>query len=166
MKKLLYSALVLAIAVTGFACSSSSTGNDKDKADAIVGDWVSQGATNVAPGLQYFKTARINANFAENNTYNVVSIDSTGAEVTFTGTYVLGDGEASAIRTITLEQAEPSKLTSKGIVQIEGSTMTYEVIQTDPAIGAEAPTVTGGFGSTIVGGNATGTMWIQKYTKQ
>jgi hypothetical protein len=44
--------------------------------------------------------------------------------------------------------------------------MTYEVIQTEPNIGAEAPTVEGGFGSTLVGGDAQGTLWVQKYERQ
>lgn len=167
MKKLTYSLLVLAFAITGFACGSSSTGDDAEAVEAIVSEWVSEGAANVAPGLQMIaKTARINASFAKNNTYNVVSIDSAGAEVTFKGTFTVGEETATGVRAITLQQTEPTTVVSKGIFKIEGTTMTYEVIQTEPNIGAEAPTVEGGFGSTLVNGNPTGVFWVQKYEKQ
>ena len=167
MKRLIYSILVLALFVTGFACSSSSSGNDDDQIEALVGDWVSEGQGNVALGLQIIaKTARIDATFEENNTYEVVSTDSSGSEVTFTGTFELGEETDSGIRSITLQQNEPTSVVSEGIFQIEGNSMTYEVIQTEPNIGAEAPTVDGGFGSTLVGGEAQGTLWVQKYQKQ
>lgn len=167
MKKLIYSLLVVALALTGFACGSSSTGGDKDEVEALVGEWVSEGPENVAIGLQIVaKTARIDAAFEKNDTYTVVSTDSTGAEVTFTGTFQLGDETESGIRKITLQQNEPTAVVSEGIFQIEGNSMTYEVIQTEPNIGAEAPTVEGGFGSTLVNGEATGVFWIQKYQKQ
>lgn len=167
MKKLTYSLLVFALAVTGFACGSSSSSDDAEQVEAIVSEWVSEGAANVAPGLQMIaKTAKINASFASNSTYNVVSIDSSGAEVTFKGTFTVGEETASGIRSITLQQTDPTTVVSEGIFQIEGTTMTYEVIQTEPNIGAEAPTVEGGFGSTIVNGNATGVFWVQKYEKQ
>jgi hypothetical protein len=42
--------------------------------------------------------------------------------------------------------------------------MQYEVIQTSPDIGAVAPTVAGGFGSTQVQGTTT-SVWIQNYDK-
>lgn len=167
MKRLLYLFLIAGVAMFGYACGDSSTGDDGGDVEAIVGDWVSEGASNVAPGLQQIsKTARINATFEENGTYNVVSIDSAGSEVTFTGTFTLGDETASGIRSITLNQATPSSVTSAGIFQIEGTTMTYEVIQTEPTVGAEAPTVEGGFGSTMIGGNATGIFWVQVFEKQ
>ena len=167
MRRLIYSTLIIALALTGFACSSSSSGNDEIEVEAIVGSWESEGQENVALGLQMIaKTSRIDATFEDDNSYNVVSTDSSGSAVTFTGTYELGEETASGIRTITLQQSQPTSLVSEGIFQIEGSTMTYEVIQTDPNIGAEAPTVEGGFGSTIVNGQATGVFWVQTYTKQ
>lgn len=167
MKRLIYSILVLALVVTGFACSSSSSGTDEIEVEAIVGDWVSEGEGNVALGLQIIaKTARIDATFEEDNSYNVVSTDSTGSEVTFTGTYELGEETASGIRSITLQQNQPTSVVSEGIYQIDGNSMTYEVIQTEPNIGAEAPTVAGGFGSTVVNGEPQGMFWVQNYTKQ
>lgn len=40
--------------------------------------------------------------------------------------------------------------------------MQYEVIQ-EGLTGVEPPTVEGGFGSTLVGGDPTGPFWIQSY---
>lgn len=166
MKKWMYSLMIVAVAMWGYSCGESSSGNGEDDVEAIVGLWVSQGATNVAPGLQLVsKTARIDAEFMENGSYDVVSVDSAGTEVTFLGTYVLGEETASGIRTITLNQTSPTSVTSEGIFQIEGTTMTYEVIQTSPDIGAAAPTIEGGFGSTMVNG-AVSPFWIQGYVKQ
>ncbi len=164
---MIYSLLIVAVAMWGYSCGESSTGNGDGDVEAIVGAWVSEGATHVALGLQQLsKTARIDAEFAENGTYNVVATDSTGSEVTFTGAYELGEETASGIRTITLTQATPSSVTSEGIFQIESDMMTYEVIQTEPTVGAEAPTVEGGFGSTLVGGTNYGTYWVQVFEKQ
>lgn len=166
MKKWMYSLMIVAVAMWGYSCGDSSTGNDDEDVEAIVGVWVSEGATNVAAGLQLIsKTARIDAEFMANGSYNVVSIDSSGSEVTFTGTYTLGEQTASGIRTISLNQTTPASVTSEGIFQIEGTTMTYEVIQTEPAIDATAPTVTGGFGSTTVGGTIS-PFWTQIFVKQ
>lgn len=159
--------LIVAVAMWGYSCGDSTTDGGDEAVEAIVGDWVSQGSENVAPGLQALvKTARINATFEANGTYDVVSIDSAGAEVTFRGTYEVGPETASGIRTITLNQSTPASVTSQGIYQIAGTTLTYEVIQTEPEIGATAPTVTGGFGSTTVQGVATGIFWVQKFEKQ
>lgn len=167
MKRLLYLFLIAGVSMFGYACGDSSTGDNGGEVEAIVGDWVSEGATNVALGLQQLtKTSRIDATFEENGSYNVVSVDSAGAEVTFTGTYTLGEETASGIRSITLNQGTPSSVTSAGIFQIDGTTMTYEVIQTEPSVGAEAPTVEGGFGSTTIGGTATGIYWVQTFEKQ
>lgn len=167
MKKWMYSMMIVAVAMWGYSCGDSSTGNDDDDVEAIVGVWLSQGATNVAPGLQQLtKTAKIDAVFEANATYNVVATDSTGSAVTYTGTYVLGEETATGIRTITLAQTAPTSVTSEGIFQIDGNTMTYEVIQTSPDIGASAPTVDGGFGSTLVGGVSYGTYWTQAFEKQ
>jgi hypothetical protein len=56
---------------------------------------------------------------------------------------------------------------SEGIFEIttvaEKYQMRYEVAQTTPSIGATAPTVTGGFGSTS--GGALGTINIQTFVQ-
>jgi len=167
IKKYTLAVLIGALAFVGYACDSNSSGNNNSEVEVIVGTWVSEGAENVSLGLQLIsKTARIDAEFNENGTYNVVSTDSLGSEVVFTGTFELGEETDSGIRSITLQQSEPTAVVSGGIFQIEGNLMTYEVIQTEPNIGAEAPTVEGGFGSTLVGGDAQGTLWVQKYERQ
>jgi hypothetical protein len=167
IKKYTLAVLIGALAFVGYACDSNSSGNDDDEVEAIVGTWVSEGASNVALGLQIVsKTARIDADFNSNGTYNVVSTDSAGSEVVFTGTYELGEETTSGIRSITLQQSEPTAVVSAGIFQVEGNNMTYEVIQVEPNIGAEAPTVGGGFGSTLVGGEAQGDLWVQQYVRQ
>ncbi len=158
--------VIIALAFAGFACDSTSSNDEDDLVDELVGTWVSEGAGNVAIGLAaFFQTAKIDAVFEENGSYNVVSIDSSGAAVTFTGTFQTGDETPSGIRTIRLQQNEPVSVVSEGIFQIDGNDMTYEVIQTEPNIGAEAPTVEGGFGSTIVNGEATGILWIQRFER-
>jgi hypothetical protein len=169
LKKYLYTLLILTVAMWGYSCGDSSTDAGEDDVEAIVGDWLSEGAQNVAPGLQGapFRTARITATFNENGTYDVVSRDSTGSEVTFQGTYDLGMGEEGDIRTITLNQSAPTSLVSSGIFQIQGDNMTYEVIQTEPALDGITPaTVEGGFGSTAFGGTPFGPVWTQRFARQ
>jgi hypothetical protein len=153
-------ALVLA------ACDSDDDGTTPTPTDELVATWVSEG-TDIAPGLMAtLKTARIVATFSANNAYNVVATDSSNASVTFTGTWS-ATGSAGTIRPITLNQATPSTLTSTGIFQVAGTRLTYEVIQTTPAIaGFTAPTVAEGFGSTKYNGVALGATWTQKFSKQ
>lgn len=158
--------MVAGLVFMGYACGSSTSNDDIDPVDPIVGDWLSEGE-NVAPGLRDLaSTARITATFNEDNSYVVVSVDNSGSEVTFTGTYETGEENASGVRSISLEQAQPVSVVSEGIFEIDGNTMTYEVIQTDPDIGATAPTVGGGFGSTVIGGQETGAYWVQTFVKQ
>ena len=67
-----------------------------------------------------------------------------------------------------MNQSTPSAVTSEGIFEItkvgEGYTMRYEVVQTEPDIGATPPTATAGFGSS--NGGALGQMNIQKFVKR
>ena len=163
----MYSLLIVTVAMWGYSCGDSSTGNDDEDNEAIVGTWLSQGATHVALGLQQLtKTAKIDAVFEANATYSVIATDSTGAEVTYEGTYVLGEETVSGTRTITLTQTAPTSVTSAGIYEINGTTLMYEVIQTSPDIGATAPNTDDGFGSTLVGGVSYGTYWTQTFVKQ
>jgi hypothetical protein len=165
MKTKLMMLALVAVTLMAYGCKSSDT-DDKKNLDPIVGTWLSQGTGNVSVGLAaFFKTARINAEFNENGSYNVVSVDSAGTSVTYQGTYQVGTGAATAIRTIVLNQTVPTSLTSSGIFQIENNVMTYEVIQTQPALdGVAAPTVAGGFGSTQQFGGPTA-LWIQKFAR-
>lgn len=168
MKHSLSILAILAVALTFSACKSDSTGNDSNT-DPLVGVWKSEGAGNVAPGLASLsKTRKIDATFNKNGTYVVVSTDSTNATVTFSGTWAASDVSATQpIRTITLNQTVPSSIVASGIFKVEGTLLTYEVLQTSPAIpGFAAPTIAGGFGSTSYNSFPLGATWIQKFTKQ
>jgi len=160
MKKALLATLVLAMFGLA-ACDEDSTGPE-DTVDAIVGTWVSKGA-DLAPGFAAFAVDSIYATFNEDQTYTVNQYAGGSTQpVVLTGTFVAGTQDG--IRSITLTQATPSSLTAEGIFQVSTNTMQYEVIQTSPDIGAVAPTVAGGFGSTLVGGTAT-SLWIQNYDR-
>jgi hypothetical protein len=120
---------------------------------------------------------KIVATFNANNSYTVVQTDSSNTQTTFTGTYTATASAfkdtASAsltkdatIYTIVCNQSTPSTVTSTGIYAINGTNMTYEIIQTTPAIaGVSAPTAVGGFGSTTIAGTKY-SIYIQKYVKQ
>lgn len=166
MKNLIYLLSIVLIGFSFTACDSIGDDND-DQKDEIVGTWVSQGSGNVALGLAILsKTRKIDANFNENGTYNVVATDSSNATVTFTGTWSATAAASNGIRAIELRQATPTSLVAKGIFQIQTGVMTYEVIQAEPALaGVVGPTQTGGFGSTTIGGTAQGTFWIQKFSR-
>lgn len=157
---------LIALSVVG--CGGDDEGTGPAAQHELVGTWLSTG-TNVAPGLKTpaFRVKQIVATFNANNTYTVVSTDSSNANITYTGTWSAPTGTNGAIRAITLNQSTPTALTSTGIFQVTGTTMKYEVIQTTPAIqGFTAPTVTGGFGSTAYNGVALGALWTQGYVKQ
>jgi len=112
--------------------------------EPIVGSWLSEGA-NVAPGLKStLKTKKIVAVFNANATYTVTATDSSNVDVVYTGTFATAASSNTSIRTITLNQTTPTSVTSSGIYQVTASgLLTYEVIQTTPAIpGFVAPTVT------------------------
>ena len=165
MKKYLLLIAAISLMFAGIACDSSSTdANDVDE-DPLFGVWVSEGE-NVAPGLAGppFNNVRIEAQFNDDNTYFVESTDAEGANVQFTGTYQTTEPNSEGIRGITLNQSTPAALVSSGIFRVEGDTMQYEVIQ-EGLTGVEPPTVEGGFGSTLVGGDPTGPFWIQSYVR-
>lgn len=135
--------------------------------ELITGTWVSEGV-NVAPGLVLtLKTKKIVATFNTNSTYTVVATDSSNASVTYSGTYSTSANANTTIRNITLNQTVPTSVTSTGIYRVTTKDLTYEVIQTTPAIpGFTAPTATGGFGSTSYNGIPLGATWIQKFIYQ
>lgn len=128
----------------------------------VQGKWWSKGA-DVAPLLvSLFAIDSIYAEFNTNLTYTVTSY-SAGVGSNLTGVYTQSDSGVSGIWNITLNQSSPSALTSVGIFKVDGTNMQYEVVQTEPAIGAIPPTAALGFGST--NGGALGTINIQKYVK-
>ncbi len=163
--------LMIGLAALGLAaCGGGDQGTGPAKQDEIVGTWLSTGA-NIPLGLRMspIKAKNIVATFNKNNTYTVVSTDSSNNNTTMTGTWDGGTvGTSGALRAITVNQSVPAALTSTGIFQVTGTTMKYEVIQTTPAItGVTAPTVAGGFGSSAyLGTPFPGQMYVQTYVKQ
>lgn len=124
----------------------------------IVGTWLSEGK-NVAPLLvELAAVDSITATF-EDSPFTVLTTDTDGQEVEQTGVYIVEDTEFGELKTITLEQSTPQSITVEGIFEIDNSTspptMRYEVVQTIPSVGAEAPTAEGGFGSTGLGSDLT-----------
>lgn len=161
---------------TDYYFKTSGTGEVTLNQDATVnftavglyGTWVSEGA-NVAPLLvSLFKTVKITATFNANGSYTVVQEDSSGAEITLSGTFTMTKSSVDNIFTITADQSSPAALTSSGIFEVYSDTtpftMKYEIVQTTPAIGATPPTPADGFGST--NGGAFGTINIQTYVRQ
>jgi hypothetical protein len=111
------------------------------------GTWVSEG-DNISALLAYFDFVRVEADFTASS-YEVRATDADGLETTFTGSYTV---DLSTVpHGITLAQASPSAATSSGIWQVEGSTLTYEVVQTSPSSGCTPPTPDAGFGTTACG---------------
>ncbi len=177
MKKLLL-LLIVAGSVVLTSCKKDDSTTEPVVVDAIVGTWVSEGA-NVAPGLAVapFNVSKIVATFNANKTYTVVQTDKSNVTTTLTGTYTntaSTSTDASAttgtqgatIYNIVCNQATPASVIATGIYAISGSKMSYEVIQTTPALtGVSAPTAAGGFGSTTIAGTKYA-IYIQKYVKQ
>jgi hypothetical protein len=164
-RKIMAAALVALMAA---ACGSDDDTVGPAPQDPIVGTWVSAG-TNVAAGLRAapFNVDSIRATFNANNSYTVQQYSGgQSTPVVLTGSYQAGAGAAGTIRSIVANQTEGS-VTSTGIFQVTGTTMRYEIIQTTPALqGVNPPTVAGGFGSTTIGGQATGQYWVQTYVKR
>jgi hypothetical protein len=169
MKQLAFlAALVCGAFIIGCSDDESTPTTPTTPSDVIVATWKSEGLGYVAPGLYAppFRVRKIVATFNNDKTYTVVSTDSAGTNITYTGSYVTSDG-VGAIRNIVLNQATPTTLTSTGIYSVVSDSMTYEVIQTSPAIqGFTPPTAAQGFGSTAYNGVPLGPIWIQKYKKQ
>lgn len=168
LKKFAVYAMSALLVLGAAACGDDDDdGTGPSQQHELVGTWVSTGA-NIAPGLVAgFKIKNIVATFNANNTYTVVSTDSANATVTYTGTWSAPSGTNGTVRAVTLNQSSPTQLTSTGIFRVSGSNLTYEVIQTTPAIqGFAAPTVAGGFGSTSYNGVALGAVWTQRFVKQ
>lgn len=136
--------------------TTGTTGGSEDV--TIVGEWLSEGK-NVAPLLvQLTGAASITATF-EDMTFEVLTVDTDGQEVSQAGVYVVETTDFGNIMEITLEQSMPQTITAEGIFEIDNSTnpptMRYEVVQTVPSVGAEVPTAEGGFGATNLGSDLT-----------
>jgi len=166
MKRFLVLFLFTSLTFLYVGCNSSEdTPIPPVEQDKIVNTWISEGA-GVAPGLVVtLKTVKITATFNANNTYSVIAKDSTGAEVTYSGTYSVSENTGITIRSIILNQTSPTSVTSQGIYEVDSKgMMRYEVIQTTPAItGFTAPVPAEGFGSTKYIGTPLGATWIQGF---
>lgn len=172
MKRLvmLLTVLALVFAMLFSSCSKDSTSPNDNQSQTtqlpIVGKWLSEGA-NVAPLLLGLGIVKIEATFNSDNTYTVVSYDTANAPTTLTGTYAAAKSSVDDIYTITVNQSSPTALTSEGIFKVDATKnpveMQYEIVQTQPSIGATPPTPEAGFGST--NGGALGTINVQKYVK-
>lgn len=128
----------------------------------VHGQWESSGA-NVAPILVTF-ASKLVATFNPDGTYSVLQTDPNGGQITLSGTYAQVESSVAGIWDITLNQSAPTQLTAKGIFQVDGENLTYEVAQIDPAItGVTPPTAAAGFGSTSGGAFAMGN--VQKYIR-
>jgi len=118
---------------------------------SIVGEWLSEG-DNVAPLLvNVLMIESIQAIFDE-ATFEVNSTNTEGQTGQQLGTWTseLCPGSETKYR-IVLEQTAPNAITVEGIYEIDGcmdpAVMRYEVIQTQPDLGAAAPTCDDDFGT-------------------
>lgn len=135
------------------------------KETGIIGKWYSSGL-NVAPLLLSLGIDSIYADFKTDGSYVVESF-SDGAKTTLTGNFTQTKSGTGNIWNITVNQNQPTALTSQGIFEVMAGnplSMKYEIAQTDPAIaGVTPPTAAGGFGSTSSG--AFGVLNVQTYLK-
>ncbi len=141
-----------------------SAGDTGAGAQSIVGDWLSQGA-DLAPLLSAdpFNYVSIAAAFGADGSYNVQSTDASGQSGTLRGTFAVDTSTVPG--SITLSQSAPYTATASGIWQVDGSKLTYEVVQTDPDYGFTPPTPATGFGSTAGDGLNPGDN-VQIYRRQ
>lgn len=133
---------------TSDTAADTDTDTDGTSASLVGGTWVSEGE-NISALLQYFDYVRIEASFSSELTYTVEATDADGQVTTFTGAYSTDTRAQPA--TVVLQQSQPSAAVSEGIWQVDGDTLTYEVVQTTPSTGCTAPTPDAGFGSTSCG---------------
>jgi hypothetical protein len=152
------------------ASTASATGADTTPAESdsgadtmpeavgLQGAWLSEGE-NLSPLLVMLTHAvSIDATFGP-NTFNVDTVDDQGQMVTQLGVYTAEPSGVGNIYNITLEQNMPQAITVEGIFEVDNTVnppiMRYEVVQTEPSVGAVAPTAEGGFGSTSFGDDLT-----------
>lgn len=131
---------------------------DADGPGDITGSWSTSGGGTVGPGLEGFGFGDIDATFNGDGTYIVTgTVRDTAYELT--GTYQVDTSTNPG--TIQLTQESPENVDSAGIWQVDGDTLTYEVL--DVTAGTPA-TPDGGFGSSVVRGETTDD-WIQVYVR-
>lgn len=165
-------AMVLVLAVAVQSCkddTTTPTPEPEPPVNPLVGNWRSQSA-DVAPLLRvFFNIDSIGATFRTNNTYSVAARDTGGTVINYAGTYSVTASSVANIFNITLNQSQPTEVTSQGIYRVWAASpdsMYYEVIQTTPSLPGTwtAPTAAAGFGSTT-GPNLPAGWNLQKFRK-
>jgi hypothetical protein len=131
--------------------------------EGLAGTWVSEGADR-SPlfAAEPFQYATVVSDFDLDATYLVTLTDQEGVEYQLTGTYTTSTGTPG---TVTLSQVEPYVATAEGIWQVDGDTLTYEVVQTVPDYGFTPPNPGDGFGSTSGPGMTPG-LNVQTYQRR
>ena len=128
---------------TGDDTNDTVDTNDTDTSAAppLVGDWTSEGSD-----LSTFFASNgfriIDVTFANSGAYTVKAVDTDGEVYDFSGTYSTSGGSP---QNITLVQSAPFEATSKGFFAVDGDTLSYEVVQTQPDFGNTPPS--GSFGT-------------------
>jgi hypothetical protein len=159
--------LLLAALVIGGCKKDDASTTPSVTIDPVVGTWLSNGA-NVAPGLRTaLKVKSVTVVFGSDSTVTTQSTDSSNVVTSYTGgVYHLGAPADTTIRSISISYASPA-ITQSGIVQVVGTTLKLEVVQTTPQLtGVTAATAAGGFGSTKYNGISLGVTYVQTYVKQ
>lgn len=135
-----------------------------DTNDALAGDWLSQGQDlSELFANAPFEYVRLDASFRQDGSYVVTGTTAEDEAYVFEGAWVADTTTSPG--TITLTQTAPSNAVAEGIWEIEGNTLTYEVVQVSPDYGFTAPTPEAGFGSTG-GPNMTAGINVQVYQRQ
>jgi hypothetical protein len=131
----------------------------------IVGTWTSEGSDlSDLFASEPFAYDRVECVFLADGTYVVTSVDGEGTEYVLRGTYTTPEPAEDGPTAVTLQQVDPYVATALGIWEVEGDTLTYEVVQTVPDYGFTPPTVAGGFGSTGGPGMTSG-LNVQVYRR-
>lgn len=140
--------------------STSDSDTSPSKQD-ITGNWLSEGS-NVSPLFQASGFTKILAGFQKDGTSTATVTDTKGKSYDFTGTYTVDTSTNPG--TIEVVVISPVQATSRGIWQVDGDTLTYEVAQVTPDKGFVPPTPSSGFGSTS-GPNVEAGVNVQIYVR-
>lgn len=125
----------------------------------LPGSWISAGDDRSELFAPYFD--ELGASFSADGAYTAYAVDTEGGRTAFSGTWASGEGSPSPI---TLTQAVPSQATSKGIYEVDGDTLLYEVAIVEPDYGYVPPTPESGFGTTS-GPQISAGMNVQTYRR-
>lgn len=113
-----------------------------DPQRALTGAWFSEGG-NLSESDMEAGVIRIEATFNEDGTYEINT--RRVRNNTASGTYEVDRTTSPA--SIILNQEEPEEATFEGIWSVSQAVLTWEVVQTDPDLGLDPATPSGGFGS-------------------